>query len=96
MVMAGAAGAAFRRATRVGELPPFAPRMELQRPEQASGTLRNPLPSVEAPAWHPPSAGTTRAAEVAPPMIRVEQLAGQVLKEIDRRVTARRERLGQR
>ncbi len=56
--MAGAAGAAFRRATRVGELPPFAPRMELRRPEQASGALRDPLPSVEAPAWHQPSAGT--------------------------------------
>jgi hypothetical protein len=29
-------------------------------------------------------------------MIGLEQLAGRVLKEIDRRVTARRERLGQR
>jgi hypothetical protein len=87
---------ALRRATRVSSLPTSTPCMEMRRPERAIGALREPLQSLEATARHQSSVGTARAAEPALPMIGVEQLAGQVLKEIDRRVTARRERLGQR
>jgi hypothetical protein len=96
MALAEAPRAALRRATRVNELPASTLRMEMRRPERAIGAVREPRQPREVSVWHQSRGGIARASEPTLPMIGVEQLAGQVLKEIDRRVIARRERLGQR
>jgi hypothetical protein len=96
MALAEAPRAALRRATRVSELPPSTLRVEMRRPERAIGPVREPHQPREVSVWHQSPGGIVRASEPALPPIGVEQLAGQVLKEIDRRVMARRERLGQR
>jgi hypothetical protein len=96
MALAEAPRAALRRATRVSELPPSTLRMEMRRPERAIGQVREPRQPREVSVWHQSLGGIARASEPALHMIGVEQLAGRVLKEIDRRVMARRERLGQR
>lgn len=73
------------------------------RPQMA---LRKEAPAVVTPA-HAPSAamqeqssferrgGPQTAQAIAAPALNVEHLADQVLKQIDRRVIARRERMGQ-
>jgi hypothetical protein len=96
MTLAETPRAALRRATRVSELPPSTLRMEMRRPERAIGPVRELRQPREVSVWHQSPGGIARASEPALPMIGLEQLAGRVLKEIDRRVTARRERLGQR
>ena len=66
--------------------------------------LRRTPPHAAAAPGLPPEAGpsrqwqrmTGRDAEQAMPAIAVDQLTTQVLRELDRRVTARRERMGQR
>jgi hypothetical protein len=96
MALAGTPRATLRRAARVSELPSSTLRMEMRRPERAIAPVRELRKPREVSVWHQSPGGIARASEPALPMIGVEQLAGQVLKEIDRRVMARRERLGQR
>jgi hypothetical protein len=78
------------------EVPLSPPRMQLRRAARIIAAMPD-VPQLPAVApWRPPEAGTARGPDPVVPMIAVDQLAGQVLREIDRRITARRERMGQR
>lgn len=85
-----------QRARRVSDVPPSPLRMQLRRTAPVIAAMPDSPQLPAASAWRQPAGGTGRGPDPAVPMIAVDQLAGQVLREIDRRVTARRERMGQR
>ncbi|MEY9697575.1 hypothetical protein ABIE71_000318 [Bradyrhizobium diazoefficiens] len=85
-----------RRLRRPSEESPKRTAMALRRESAPPAASR--LPSIDVPAERrlfEPQPRWTGEAAVATPAINVEQLASQVLKHIDRRVIARRERMGQ-
>jgi hypothetical protein len=84
------------RARRISDAPPSPLRMQLRRVTPVIAAMSESPQLPAASAWRQPVGGTGRGADPAVPMIAVEHLASQVLREIDRRVTARRERMGQR
>lgn len=85
-----------RTTRRLEEVANVRPEMALRK-EAPPAPAPRPQPSAW-PAEQAASEGRARATYTAPPPmpeLNVEQLASQVLKHIDRRVVARRERMGQ-
>lgn len=85
-----------RRLRRSSEESPRRMAMALRRESAPPAASR--LPSIDLPAERrlfEPQLRRTGEAAAATPAVNVEQLASQVLKHIDRRVIARRERMGQ-
>jgi hypothetical protein len=85
-----------RRVRRVDEVPVFRPAMALVRKEAPAAAPNRP--PFEAAAGQSPferQSGRHTLPAAAVPELNVERLADQVLKQIDRRVVARRERMGQ-
>jgi hypothetical protein len=85
------------RVRRVPEAALPATPMALRR-EPRPAVISQP-PSIEEFATRSLSDWRTRQHSASPPMaapsVNIDQLASQVLKQIDRRVVARRERMGQ-
>jgi hypothetical protein len=82
------------RARRVVRLSSAEPRMALRRDV---GVATGASPTRAAPpdfGWSEPLAARRISPPTPPPVLNVEQLAKQVLKQIDRQVIARRERMG--
>lgn len=85
-----------QRAQRVNEVSPVGPQMSLRKETMVTAaSTRSASETMQEHSSFERKGSPQTVPAMVVPQLNVEQLANQVLKQIDRRVIARRERMGQ-